>query len=179
MINSMIQIRQWMSWKSLTVNMAERSRNTIDTRTQGIAQCGTSQKPHRNDNSSTQCNRNFTSGRMQLALAPITITTALTVISTNQQSLSQRYLFRSGKKTDSGKRLSLLMQTKSLHMIIYDNMEPSDADESVSRFSTVFILEGQTCVLHHQTIVGVMRRCPAWLLAVMLVAVLLSAVSLI
>ena len=159
--------------------MAERSRNTIDTRTQGHAQCSTPQKAHRNDNSSTQRYPNFTSRRMQLALTPNTITTALTVIVINQQSLSQHYLFRSGKKTDSGRRLSLLMQTKSSHMIIYDDMEPSDADESVSRFPAVLILEGQTCVLHHQTIAGVMRRCPAWLLDVTLVVVLLSPVSLI
>ena len=64
----------------IKVSMAERSRNAIDTRTQGIAQCKKFQKPYRNDNPSTQCYQILTPRHMQLALAPITITTALTVI---------------------------------------------------------------------------------------------------
>ena len=147
--------------ESIKASMVERSRNTIDTRTQGIAQCNTSQKTDRNNNPSTQCYQNFTPRHMQLALTPITITSALTVMICNQQSLYQRYLFQSEKKTDLGKRSSLLTQTESSPGIFYDDLEASGANGSVSRFSTVFTLEGQGCVSHHQIIAGLIRRCPA------------------
>ena len=66
--------------------MAERSKNTIDTRTKVNVQCSTSQKPHLNDNSSTLCYQNVTLRR--IVPTPITITTALTVIEPAKSDLT-------------------------------------------------------------------------------------------